>query len=375
LVPSRIVRVDPARIARIAVGTFVPSDHSCPPTVAGDWDLTSPPTDGYGFYDDLRAVAAGAPWESTRVYRRANECFRAGVPFVPGVGNLEELRTRFCSHYDGLLDSIRANGYISQDRLARLKPRGYKALSPDEVKLAVGRDGSILVREGRHRVACAAVLEVSEIPAQILFRHPHWMAVRQRIANHAVMNEGTVPQPILHPDLDDIPAARACDIEFERLQDVLCLHGGKLVDLSPRWGYFCHRFERIGLTCTAICNRPEDEWFLRTLRAADQRAFEIVAVDEIHAGERFDLALALDWADGAPDGDRAVTELLSLVSRVEATTLVVRVHPTVGGTPGGTFIAQSDGLLDALAQAGGFSARSLVLETDAHGEVYRLSRG
>lgn len=374
LVPGRIVRVSPARIGRIARGDFAPTNHLCPPVIAGDWDLTSDPTDGHGFYDDLRAVVAGAGWESTELYRRADECFQAGVPFKDGVTNKEELATVLCSHYDRLLASMSENGYVSQARLASLRPQGYEPLDPREVTVAVGREGSLHVRDGRHRVACAAALEVPEIPVRVAFRHPDWMAIRQRIADYAVGNGGRVPQPILHPDLDDIPAARACDIEFERLRAVLRLQGESLVDLSPSWGYFCHRFERVGLICTAVCSRPEDEWFLRTLRDAEQRDFAIVAVDAIEPLGRFDVALALDWANGLPDRMAAAGKLLGLVSRVEAATLVVEVPRAIGGAPGEELAGLSGGLLDALAQAGGFSTQAHVLWADSRREVHRLTR-
>ena len=375
LVPDRFVRVPPARIGRMARGPFfVHLGRRLPPVLPGDWDLAGSPNDHDGLYDDLRAVAAGAVWESTEVYRRSVGHIRAGVPGFDGVTNMEELAS-FCARYEDLLASMREGGYLSQTRLASLRPQSYKPLDPREVTVAVGREGSLLVRQGRHRVACATVLEVPEIPARVAFRHPDWMAVRQRVADYAAGNGGRVPQPILHPDLDNIPAARACDVEFERLKDVLRLQGGSLVDLSPRWGYFCHRFEGVGLTCTAVCSRPEDEWFLRTLREAEQRVFDIVAIDAIDVRRPFDAALALDWMEGVPDRAAAAEELLELVGRVDAATLIVEVPHVVAGAsdwePGGP----GDGLADALTHAGGFSTRSLVLWTDSRREVYRLARG
>jgi hypothetical protein len=182
--------------------------------------------------------------------------------------------------------------------------------------LAVGRDGSLLVRKGRHRVACATVLQEPEIPARVAFRHSEWMVTRRRIEMYTRMHGGVAPQPILHPDLDNIPASRDCAAEFAWLTGALQSRAGSLIDLTPRWGYYCHRFELLGFTCTAVMDGTEDDWYLRTLRRAEACTFDIAAFDDLAARRSFDVALALDWVRedlGSSAGAERLLELLGTV--------------------------------------------------------------
>ena len=257
LVPNRIISVAPSRIHRIARPNAVRVYHFMPPTIPGDWDLTGSLTDGFGFYDDLRAVAAGAGWDSTQVCTSVLECFGRGESWQ-GLTDRGQFEQVWCASYDRLLESIKTDGYMSQSLLSEVKPRGYVSLFPDEVTVAIGRDGSFLVWEGRHRVACATVLGVEAIPARVAFRHVQWAAFRRSIEVYARKHGGRVPQPLLHPDLDNIPAWRDCRSEFAWVRRALVSRQGTLVDLTPEWGYFCHRFEQVGFACTAVVDGTED---------------------------------------------------------------------------------------------------------------------
>jgi hypothetical protein len=376
LVPHRIIRVSPARICGIARGAFVRSNHLFPPTISGDWDLTARPTDD-GFYDDLndfRAVAAGSGWESTRLYAREMERFGRDGP-SGGFVDRHEFASASCAHYYRLLSSISANGYMLQSCLPRHGPRGYASLDPHEVTVAIGRAGSLLVREGRHRVACATVLGVPEIPARVAFRHSEWMAIRRRIEAHARTHGGTIPQLLLHPDLDNIPARRDCAAEFARLMGALRSGAGSLVDLAPQWGYYCHRFEQLGFACTAIVDGHEDEWFLGTLRRAEARTFDIVTSDDLAAPQSFDVALALDWVRADDNAAASAERLLELMGSVEARELVIEVPAAPGVPLDETRVDHRGGLLDVLADKGGFSTRSYLFSPDPRSHVYHLVRG
>jgi hypothetical protein len=376
LVPDRIIAVSPARIGGIARGAFARGRHLFPATISGDWDLTARPTDD-GLYDDLndfRAVAAGSGWESTGLYSREMERFGRDGP-SGGFVDRHEFASACCAQYYRLLSSISANGYMLQSRLPRQGPRGYASVDPHEVTVAIGRAGSLLVREGRHRVACATVLGVPEIPARVAFRHSEWMVVRRRIEMHAHTHGGRIPQPLLHPDLDNIPARRDCHAEFAWVRRALQSQAGSLVDLTPQWGYYCHQFEQLGFACTAVVDGSENAWFLRTLRQAEARAFSVVTVDDLAAPRSFDVALALDWVRA--DGNAAVSaeRLLELMGSVEVRELVIEVPAAPSVPLDETRVDHRVGLLDVLAEKGGFSTRSYVFSPGPRSHVYHLVRG
>jgi len=345
-----------------------------PTTIPGDWDLAGPLTDGSGFYDDLRAVAAGAGWDSTQVYASALECFVRGEPWQ-GLADRGQFERAWCAGYDRLLESIRTDGYMSQSRLSKVKPQGYVSLLPDEVTVAIGRDGSFLVSEGRHRVACATVLGVEEIPARVAFRHAQWAAFRGSIEVYARKHGGMIPQPLLHPDLDNIPAWRDCRSEFAWVRSALGSRHGTLVDLTPGWGYFCHRFEQVGFACTAVVDGTEDEWFLRTHRQAQERTFDIAAAGDSRLRRSFDVALALDWIGRDHDETANGEKLLELLGSVSVAELVVEVPRGAAPRPNRLPAGCEGGLLDTLAEKGGFSSSSLVYSRDSRSDVYRLAGG
>ena len=374
LVPNRIISVAPSRIHRIARPDAVRGYRLMPTMISGDWDFTGPLTDGSGFYDDLRAVAAGAGWDSTHVYASALECFVRGEPWK-GLMDRRQFEREWCAEYDRLLESIRTDGYMSQSQLPRAKPRGYIPLLPDEVTVAIGRDGSLLVWEGRHRVACATVLGVEEIPARVAFRHANWAAFRRSIDVYARKHGGMIPQPLLHPDLDNIPAWRDCRTEFARVRSALGSRHGTLVDLTPGWGYFCHRFEQVGSACTAVVDGTEDARFMRAHRQAQERTFDVIAAGDSGPRRSFDAALALDWMGRGDDETAEVEKLLELLGSVSVAELVVEMPRRADTRYDRPAAERQGGLLSTLAEKGGFSSWSLVYSRDSRSDVYRLAGG
>ncbi|MEZ5125077.1 MAG: hypothetical protein R2826_02355 [Thermoleophilia bacterium] len=314
LVPRRVVYVAPERIVAIARGDFAPSDHSCPTEISGDWDLHLTPADNDDFYDDLRLVADGGSWKETRVYRRALTAIADEGLWNGEYFSAEEVDEYFCAPYDNLLASMRRYGYLAQRDLAAAIPRWYRPLHADEVTLAIGRDGALFVREGRHRVACAAVLGIPAIPARVFFRHSDWMATRELAEAYAQQLGGMAPQPTLHPDLDNIPAPPSCDAVLAATCAALRSAGGALVDLTPSWGYYCRRLEDIGFPSTALASNGESDEFLHALRVTQAATFATARAHDAAAHPAFAVGVALDPAYLGLGAERRLLDLLSTVA-------------------------------------------------------------
>lgn len=356
--------VSPGLRSRAVVGTLQQSWKG-----TGIW--RAPLCDG-GFYDDLRAVAAGRPWSVTKVYSDAIEGFKTGSPLSKEYADIHDWESRGLGEYDRLLSSIRTSGYLSQTELSKRRPTGYVAYKSDEVTVAIGRDGSLLLWEGRHRVAWATVLEVERIPVQIMFRHPDWIAVRRRVAAHVSSHGGRAPQPLLHPDLNNVPAATDCAALFAAVRGSLSFEGGTLIDFSPGWGYYCHRFENLGFACTAVLEGEDDRWFLHTLRIAEDRSFALVDLGDRSLSERtFDVAIALGWHRAGSSDLTEIHRLMRLVRETEYRELIVEVPDTLPASQDGTCVS-AESLLDVLSSTGEFSVTTPILNASEGSRLYRL---
>jgi hypothetical protein len=372
LVSGRTISVPPRCIRRRArPDRYRTRRHLVPPVIPGDWDVTGILLDNSGLYDDLRAVAAGAKWETTCVYARAMASLERGEAAWHESASREEFEQKWCAGWDRLLESIESDGYRSQAELCKTRSRDVDRRLSDEVTVAIGRDGSFLVWEGAHRVACATVLGVEVIPARVVFRHPEWAAFRHKLERYAGGNGGMVREPLLHPDLDNIPSSRDCSSEFEQISRTIGTQLGSVVDLTPGWGYYCQRLEHVGFDCTAIVDPGDDEQFLRVLRVANESAFTVVMTTDFHPPQSFDVALALDWTRSGLDPSRGWERLLKLIEALDATTLMLEVprtpfqsgHPPVGA-----------GMLASVVEKCGFSEWSLVGTRAPQTELFRLSR-
>jgi hypothetical protein len=86
---------------------------------------------------------------------------------------------------------------------------------------------------------------------------------------------GKAYQPLLHPDLSDIPSVW-CNERFKIIKRNLTIKGGCLLDIGAHWGYFCHKFEEIGFNCIAIEDSQKNLYFLRKLKRAGNASFKII---------------------------------------------------------------------------------------------------
>lgn len=130
---------------------------------------------------------AGVPWEETPFVERCLALADRGDPSWRSLSSRSAILER-CRAIDDLYEAIDTHGYRSQRAL------GERSLLrvTDEVVVDIGRDGTFLFVNGRHRLAIAKLLEIESIPVGVLVRHPDWMATRD-----ALISQGDVPD---HPD-------------------------------------------------------------------------------------------------------------------------------------------------------------------------------
>jgi len=209
--PRRLLWVAPESVDRFTGGLRL--DVGLGRVQAGDWDRSDQcgqirETAGYrGLrqrFDD------GLDWDETALYEQAKRRIDdAGQ--VRGYETIEQFERIRCAYLDDLYESIRIEGYRPNANATHDNPGAEETSFEDayahhlEPLAAIGRAGEVFWAEGYHRFALADILEVDEIPVQILCRHRQWQRVRDAVAESAPERLPTgVEADADHPDLQDL---------------------------------------------------------------------------------------------------------------------------------------------------------------------------
>ena len=228
----------------------------------------------------------------------------------------EQLDDR-CKEADELYQDIADNGYKTQRELNANSRVLFE--EEDEITVSIARTGELLSTDGRHRSSITKILGLKEVPVKITVRHPGWLEFRREILAQAEGDkEKKVYQPLIHPDLADIPSVHGHD-RFDISRQNLSIRTGTLLDIGANWGYFCHRFEDEGFDCYAVENSHSDVYFLNKLRGAEDRKFKVFCGSIFDFRERnaFDVVLALNIFHHFLKDESSYVKLIVLLGRLE----------------------------------------------------------
>ncbi len=283
----------------------------------GDWDKTDfkfTDLDVYQGFEDR--IKKNKPWDETEFFeisisRLENE----GV--VWGCRNEKELREHF-EYLDKLINNIREEGYFSQEEISDELSFNKK----EEVTVNIGRDGDFLFQDGRHRLSIAKILGIEKIPVQILVRHERWVKFRENVIELAE-NEGGLEQPLLHPDLNDIPAKKECEERFDAIRKDLEIEEGMVLDLGTNLGYFCHKFEDIGFDCIGLEEDIKKHEIAEKVKIAEGKNFELIygdileedAINKIK-NNHFEVVLALDRFNHFLENEESYKKIKNLLKQL-----------------------------------------------------------
>jgi hypothetical protein len=303
-----------------------------------DWDLT-PNIIKVEERKSYKAIYAhfieGKKWQDTDFYKIELNMVKAGM-IRWGCSTEREFIERF-KNLDELYKDIKNNGFKTQKMLEKkgiLKHKGIREIE-DEISIVIGRYGDLIRYDAQHRFALAKILNIDRIPVQILFRHEKWMEFRKEILTYIRREKnGKAYQPLLHPDLSDVPSEWS-DQRFEIIRQNLSIKKGTLLNVGAHWGYFCHKFEEIGFQCTVMEDSQKNLYFLRKLRRAGNTNFKIfnksIFDSEDYTDDmnklNFDIVLVLDIFNQFRD----ITEkdlylkLMKLFKKVKAKEMYLQV--------------------------------------------------
>ncbi len=194
-------------------------------TYGGEWDKNT-----RNFKDDLyyrsfnQRFCRGYSWEQTPIYENRREKIQNGTD--PRYATMAEFREKL-QLYEDMYKKFEQDGYLLQTELAKfeetsLPGNGGRALFPSltdktlmrhEIAVNIGRDGTFIRNDGRHRLALALLTDLDEIPVRIVVRHTQWQAFRDRVVQaidksiEAGVSVEDVPKSVenrLDRELDDI---------------------------------------------------------------------------------------------------------------------------------------------------------------------------
>lgn len=266
--------------------------------IGGNWDHLEKKFDNLDIFVALKKVCIeGRDWRRTSFYQRVlDELARGEISW--NCINESELDKR-CDNCCSLYQKIRDSGYKTQAELSA-QEKNYNPINiEDEITVSIGRFGDLLFSNCAHRLAIAKLLNIERIPIKIAVRHPRWIIFRKEILDYASRHAGKIYQPIIHPDLSDIPAFHNSEDRFQMIRENLSVkRGGKLLDIGANWGYFCHKFEDEGYDCYAVENSIENLYFLNKLKRAENKNFVVISKSILESNDamcsEFDVVLALN---------------------------------------------------------------------------------
>ncbi|WP_457653570.1 hypothetical protein [Rhodocaloribacter sp.] len=297
----------------------------------GDWDLNASPFEGWDLFKAMKhRFQDNGDWTETDFYMRVvGEIQKGHVKW--GCTTVESFNQRL-QRLEDLYHGIKENGYKLQEEIEPEEdPFSWEPDSPfrryDEVVVCIDRKGRILLRDGKHRLSIAKILGIEKIPVRVGLRHKDWMDFKSEIFEWAMSRGGQSYQPLLHPDLANIPAQHD-DGRFELMKDNLLVQSGTLLDIGAFTGYFCHRFEEIGFDCTAVEYHPLNVYFMARLKEALEKRFRIEnrSILEWTDISEYDVVLALNIFHHFLKTEASHTQLIELLRRLRTRVMFFEPH-------------------------------------------------
>ena len=308
--PSRIYWISPKRI--ILHTNYLKSENAeklpfskrvFPPNmrgkvVDGNWDITN-----WGFTDlsvyksFKKRIEEGREWQDTEFYKDVLGAVESGR-FPWDIKNRDDLDNR-CKYLDSLYESIRNNGFSLNRGICDKNSTGPY----DEIDVNIGRNGEYLFQNGVHRLSIAKILGIKHVPVMVFVRHKKWQDFREFVLSYAKQQrKGKLYQPIIHPDLLDIPYDLYAHNCYD-LVKVISRHlgekkGGIMLDMGANIGFFCHKFEDLGYHCFAVEIDPVIVKILEKIRIAENKKFVVIKESILDVKfpkeTKFDVVLALN---------------------------------------------------------------------------------
>lgn len=209
--PFEVISIDSSEIDSLIWPSFYmnPSYKQGTFVFDGDWDRNSYDHSNFRWDIDLydSSDRGVLPIDDYWLYQVSGEYLKNGrswknVDWCVNDDTYIPARKKNVEKVIGLYDRIKMKGYKSARELENRC--GFLPPEYDEIRVNIGRDGSIFLDDGKHRM-CAVLHagDVEKIPVRVIVRHKKWQEIREKFAKHPTTFEldGSVKKHIGHPDL------------------------------------------------------------------------------------------------------------------------------------------------------------------------------
>ncbi len=186
--------------------------------------------ESYIYTSFVMVFKEGSPWEDTPFFRRAlRRLEKNGHAWQ--CRSQDEILKRLNEDIVMLYESIKEFGFMRQNKikniaaedcvkskiLSRFVSENYpsRVHNQHEIKVGIDECGNILFLDGRHRFSIARLLNVSEIPVRVVFRHRNMVELREALEERNLQKKHSENIfNLSHPDLNHImispTSVRAC---------------------------------------------------------------------------------------------------------------------------------------------------------------------
>jgi len=233
LYPRRLYWVDPKSVTHYISGKYFDMLRDTGSVVGGDWDVNSDRlVEDTGTYQTfVEHFENGIPWEEIESYQRKLKKVRSGnSKRYPTVEAFERKYTL----YDRLYNTFSQSEYLTQKELTNNQATtgigdGGHAFFPlltgssiirHEITVNVGRDGTLFLDDGSHRLLIARIAGLENVPIRIVARHELWQEIRDMIVIDIrddqldkKMKNGTYPVKTHHDSSTDRVSIEHPDVD------------------------------------------------------------------------------------------------------------------------------------------------------------------
>ncbi len=261
----------------------------------------------------LEALDSGAKWEDTEYWAFLVSSLSEGVVHC-GVKNMRQLHARCYGFIDGLVAAARKANRI---------PVKYD--KHDQIGVSIGRDGQVILNNGRHRMCIAKHLDLPSIPVCINVRHRQWVNFKSRIREYTQGAEGHVYAPLRHFDLREFSSVHTGRVELIHSHiDPTCR---TVLDIGAHWGSHSIYLAKQGLTCTAVESSSKALVFLRRFIRISGQSVRVFGKSVFALPTaKFSVVLALRIFHHFLKDKKKFTALVSLLRRLDARELYFQPH-------------------------------------------------
>ena len=283
------------------------------PNLTNDWDSSDrlTPIIETKEYNLLESrLIKNLKWEDIGVYKEFNEKITSNQP-VEGFSNEREFLK--------FLDTL-------EDTYQNFKPEEFI----ENIKVGIDRGGNFVVFEGLFIVSLLKLLNVEDVPVNVVIRHPSWLKFSSDFLKFQSVH-GELYQPLIHPDLRF--KSSYTDQRFVIINKNLSMEKGSVLDIGANLAYFCHKFEDLGFNCYAVEIRPSNVYYMKKLRDIEGKTFKIINKSIFDLNEKldYDIVLALNIFHHFLREKELYNQLIEFLNRLNLKIMYFQPHdPTEG---------------------------------------------